>query len=146
MYRGNLVPRVFVPYCAWLDKMNVVRFRPLVNGNEDPGYEGDIGGVEKGLYLRKSMSMSLHLAPFIRMPCCDANVLIELAITGSMLIEVLGITSTIVKSSTSLALKFHCLARLLTRTAKSRGASLVPSGIPPRGVTAGEIVLPTDTL
>ena len=27
--KDNLVPRVFVPYCAWLD-----------NGNEDPGYEG----------------------------------------------------------------------------------------------------------
>ena len=86
------------------------------------------------------MSMSLHLAPFSRTPCCDANLLIELAITGSMPIEVLGITSTIVKSSTYLALKFHCLVRLLTRTTKSRGASLVPCGIPPRGVTAGEIV------
>ena len=32
------------------------------------------------------------LAPFSRIPCCDANVLIELAITGSMLFEVLGIT------------------------------------------------------
>ena len=46
------------------------------------------------------MSMSLQLAPFSRIPCHDANVLIELAITGSILIEVLGITSTIFKSST----------------------------------------------
>ena len=92
------------------------------------------------------MSMSLHLALFSRILCCDANVLTELVITGSMLFEVLGITSIIVKSSTYLALRFHCLDRLLTRTAKSRGASLVSFGIPPRGVTVGEIVLPTDTL
>ena len=43
-----------------------------------------------------------------------------------MHIEVLGITLTIFKSSTYLALRFYCLARLLARTEKSRGASLVP--------------------
>ena len=57
-----------------------------------------IWDIEKGLYLRKSVSISLQFAPFSRIPCYDANVLIELAITGSMLIEVLGITSTIFKS------------------------------------------------
>ena len=59
-----------------------------------------IWDIEKGLYVWKSMSMSLQLAPFSRIPCHDANMLIELAITGSILIEVLGITSTIFKSST----------------------------------------------
>ena len=36
LHNRNLVPRVFVPYCAcWLDET-----RPLVKGNEDAGYGG----------------------------------------------------------------------------------------------------------
>ena len=42
----NLVPRVFVPYCAcWLDETSR-RFRSLVKGNEDVGYEGGFSDID----------------------------------------------------------------------------------------------------
>ena len=47
----------------------------------------NIGVVGKGLYLRNSISVSLHLGPFNRMPCSTAKVPISFAIIGSMLNE-----------------------------------------------------------
>ena len=99
-----------------------------------------------GLDLSKSMSISLHFALFNCMPCCDPKVPISLAIMSSMVIDVLGMNSTTVRSSTYLAVKFQFLVRLLIRTAKTTGASFVPCGIPPRSVTAGESVLHSKTL
>lgn len=100
-----------------------------------------IGGIEKGLYLRKLMSMFLYLVLFSCILCCDVNVLIELVITGSMFIEVFGIILIIVKLFIYLVFRFYCLVRLLIRIAKSRGVSLVFCGISFRGVIVGEIVL-----
>ena len=56
--RANLVPRVFVPYCAW-----------LVKGNEYPGYEG---GNVTFLNLVPSVSLlclpwSLEERPWLRL-------------------------------------------------------------------------------
>ena len=55
--------------------------------------------------------------------------------------EHLGIISTTERSSAYLALIYHCLARLLTSTANSKGANLAPWGIPPLGTTWPEIAL-----
>ena len=69
----------------------------------------NIGDVGKGLYLRTSMSISLHLVPLSRMSCSDAKSPTSLRIKGDMLIENLGMTSTTVRSSTYFALEFQCL-------------------------------------